>query len=73
MIDRVVNGRMRKLVVQANRNAFYYVLDRGTGEFLHGAPYVKQTWGRKAWILAAVRYDWPIQSRAPKERLFIQA
>ena len=28
----------------ANRNAFYYVLDRTTGEFLVGAPYAKQTW-----------------------------
>ncbi len=44
LVDGVVNGRARKLVVQANRNAFYYVLDRATGEFLSGRPYVKQTW-----------------------------
>jgi alcohol dehydrogenase (cytochrome c) len=44
LIDAVMKGRMRKLVVQANRNAFYYVLDRATGEFLSGAPYTKQTW-----------------------------
>jgi alcohol dehydrogenase (cytochrome c) len=31
-------------VAQVNRNAFYYVLDRATGEFLAGAPYTKQTW-----------------------------
>jgi len=30
------NGRTRKLVVQGNRNGFYYVLDRVTGEFLLG-------------------------------------
>ncbi|MGH7832630.1 MAG: pyrroloquinoline quinone-dependent dehydrogenase [Candidatus Binatia bacterium] len=46
LIDGVVNGRTRKLVVQANRNAFYYVLDRVTGEFLSGTPYTKQTWAR---------------------------
>lgn len=46
LIDGVVNGRMRKLVAQANRNAFYYVLDRETGEFLHGTPYAKQTWAQ---------------------------
>jgi alcohol dehydrogenase (cytochrome c) len=46
LIDAMVNGRARKLVVQANRNAFYYVLDRATGEFLSGTPYVKQTWAR---------------------------
>jgi alcohol dehydrogenase (cytochrome c) len=44
LMDGVVNGRARKLVLQANRNAFYYVLDRTTGEFLSGKPYVKQTW-----------------------------
>jgi alcohol dehydrogenase (cytochrome c) len=46
LIDGVVNGRMRKLVVTANRNAFYYVLDRETGEFLRGVPYIKQTWAK---------------------------
>jgi alcohol dehydrogenase (cytochrome c) len=44
LFDAVVNGRARKLVAMANRNAFYYVLDRETGEFLAGTPYAKQTW-----------------------------
>src|SRR5262249_20362819 len=44
LVDAVLDGRPRKLVVQGNRNAFYYVLDRETGAFLRGAPYVKQTW-----------------------------
>ena len=30
--------------VVANRNGFYYVLDRVTGEFLRGVPFGKQTW-----------------------------
>jgi len=39
------NGRPRKLLLQANRNGFFYVLDRVTGEFLLGEPYVKKmTW-----------------------------
>ncbi|MBI3209862.1 MAG: PQQ-dependent dehydrogenase, methanol/ethanol family [Candidatus Solibacter usitatus] len=44
LADLPWNGRPRKLVLMANRNAFYYVLDRETGEFLHGVPYAKQTW-----------------------------
>ena len=44
LFDAVVSGRARKLVAMANRNAFYYVLDRETGEFLAGTPYAKQTW-----------------------------
>jgi alcohol dehydrogenase (cytochrome c) len=30
----------------ANRNAFYYLLDRTTGEFLIGAPFARQTWAK---------------------------
>ncbi len=44
LLDALLNGQQRKLVTMANRNAFYYVLDRVTGEFLHGSPYAKQTW-----------------------------
>jgi alcohol dehydrogenase (cytochrome c) len=46
LVDAVVAGRARKLVVTANRNGFYYVLDRVTGEFLHGTAYARQTWAR---------------------------
>lgn len=46
LFDEVVGGRTRKLVAMANRNAFYYVLDRETGEFLTGTPYAKQTWAK---------------------------
>ena len=44
LFDGEVDGRMRKLVGLANRNAFYYLLDRETGEFITGAQYSKQTW-----------------------------
>ncbi|HUQ94134.1 MAG TPA: PQQ-dependent dehydrogenase, methanol/ethanol family [Bryobacteraceae bacterium] len=45
-VDRVVNGKLRRLVLVANRNSFYYVLDRETGEFLKGAEFAKQTWAK---------------------------
>jgi alcohol dehydrogenase (cytochrome c) len=44
LIDAPWKGRPRQLVAQVNRNGFYYLLDRQTGEFLLGAPYIKQTW-----------------------------
>lgn len=45
LIDAAFHGRPRKLLVQANRNGFFYVLDRVTGEFLLGQPFVhKLTW-----------------------------
>jgi alcohol dehydrogenase (cytochrome c) len=46
LLEGEVRGKKRKLVVFANRNAFYYVLDRVTGEFLAGKPYAKQTWAK---------------------------
>jgi alcohol dehydrogenase (cytochrome c) len=47
LFDSTINGKPRKLVAMANRNAFYYVLDRVTGEFLVGVPFAKQTWAEK--------------------------
>ncbi|HMI96108.1 MAG TPA: PQQ-dependent dehydrogenase, methanol/ethanol family [Micropepsaceae bacterium] len=44
LFDDNINGRPRKLIAVANRNAFYYLLDRETGEFISGTPYAKQTW-----------------------------
>ena len=38
------NGEERKVMLFPNRNAFFYVLDRETGEFLLGKPYARQTW-----------------------------
>jgi len=37
-------GGPRALMLWANRNGFYYVLDRATGRFLRGRPFVEQTW-----------------------------
>jgi len=42
LLDVVFRGKPRKLLVQANRNGFYYILDRVTGEFLHAKPFVSK-------------------------------
>lgn len=39
-----VDGRTRKVVMQANRNGYLYVLDRLTGELLAANPFTKTTW-----------------------------
>lgn len=45
LVDEVFQGKPRKLLLQANRNGFFYVLDRTNGEFLLGTPFVKRlTW-----------------------------
>ena len=47
LIDIEFDGRPRKLMLFPNRNAFFYVLDRVTGEFLRGTPFAKQTWAER--------------------------
>jgi len=43
--DLTIGGRARKVIMQANKNGFFYVLDRQTGEFISGAPFVSGvTW-----------------------------
>jgi alcohol dehydrogenase (cytochrome c) len=45
IIDGRVNGEERKLLAHANRNGFYYSLDRGNGQFLKATQYsAKVTW-----------------------------
>ena len=44
LVDRVFQGRPRKLILTANKNGYYYVLDRETGRFLVGEPIVRQNW-----------------------------
>jgi alcohol dehydrogenase (cytochrome c) len=44
LVDLPWRGKPRKLMLWGNRNGFFYVLDRTSGEFLLAKPFVKQTW-----------------------------
>ena len=44
LADVAWQGRPRKVMLWANRNGFFYVLDRLTGDFLLGKPFVEVTW-----------------------------
>ncbi len=46
LFDATIDGKPRKLLALANRNAFYYVLDRTNGQFITGVPFAKQTWAK---------------------------
>ena len=46
LVDMAWKGTPRKLMMWANRNGFFYVLDRETGQFLTGYPFVKVNWAR---------------------------
>jgi alcohol dehydrogenase (cytochrome c) len=44
LADIVWEGRPRKVMLWANRNGIMYTLDRTTGQFLKGQPFVKVNW-----------------------------
>jgi alcohol dehydrogenase (cytochrome c) len=41
-----LNGARQKVVMVANRNGFFYVLDRTNGKFLVGKDFIHQTWAK---------------------------
>ena len=44
LTELVINGQERKVIMQAPKNGFFYVLDRITGELLSAEPYSLVTW-----------------------------
>ncbi len=44
LADLTIGGRARKVLMQAPKNGFFYVLDRATGELLSADKYVKVNW-----------------------------
>ena len=46
LIDAEFRGKPRKLALFGNRNGFYYILDRLTGEFLLAKQFANQTWAK---------------------------
>jgi len=44
LVDRMWRGDRRKLLLHADRNGMFYVLDRTNGKFLSGTPFVHANW-----------------------------
>jgi quinohemoprotein ethanol dehydrogenase len=44
LADLKINGTTRKVIMQAPKDGFFYVLDRRTGELLSADPWVTVTW-----------------------------
>jgi alcohol dehydrogenase (cytochrome c) len=47
LVDMKHDGKNVKALVQANRNGFFYVLDRTNGKLLSANPYVKVNWAER--------------------------
>ncbi len=46
LFDGVVNGQPRKLLAQASRNGWFFVLDRTNGKDIVSVPYVPANWAK---------------------------
>jgi acido-empty-quinoprotein group A len=46
LFDADFNGKPRKLLAQASRNGFFFLLDRANGQHLVTAPFIDQTWAK---------------------------
>ena len=46
LAELTLNGARRKVLMQAPKNGFFYVLDRTTGELLSADPFVKLNWAK---------------------------
>jgi len=44
LADLTIEGQPRKVVMQANKNGFFYVIDRTNGQFISGRQYTTVTW-----------------------------
>ncbi|MBT8098313.1 MAG: PQQ-binding-like beta-propeller repeat protein, partial [Gammaproteobacteria bacterium] len=47
LVDRPWKGKQRSLLLWPNRNGFFYVIDRLSGEFLAATAYAKQNWAER--------------------------
>ena len=47
LADLTIGGQPRKVVMFANRNGFYYTLDRTTGKLIVAKPFVTTTWAKE--------------------------
>ena len=46
LADLKINGRVRKVLMQAPKNGFFYVLDRATGELISAEAYAEISWAK---------------------------
>ncbi len=47
LADVTLGGEPRKVVLFANRNGFFYVLDRATGKLIRGKPFIETSWAKE--------------------------
>ncbi len=44
LADLTIDGKLRKVIIQAPKNGFFYVIDRATGKLISAKPYAVMNW-----------------------------
>ena len=47
LADLTIGGQPRKVVMFANRNGFFYLLDRATGSLIRARPFIETSWAKE--------------------------
>ena len=47
LADLTIEGRERKVILQAPKNGFFYVIDRANGKLISAEPYTHQNWAQR--------------------------
>lgn len=70
LADLVIDGKLRKVLMSAPKNGFYYVIDRTNGKLISAEPFVKVNWASKIDLVSGrpvenpgARYKDPIVIR----------
>jgi alcohol dehydrogenase (cytochrome c) len=63
LVDMKIGGTVRKALIQANRNGFFYVLDRTNGKLLAANPYVRVNWADRIDVTTGR----PVESEVTKK------
>jgi PQQ-dependent dehydrogenase (methanol/ethanol family) len=47
LADLKIDGKIRKVAMQAPKNGFFYLIDRSTGKLISAEPYAPQNWAER--------------------------
>jgi alcohol dehydrogenase (cytochrome c) len=70
--DLMVGGAPRKVIMQADRNGFFYVIDRASGKLLAANPFVKVTWAERVDMATGRPVETPASIAARTSRTGVE-
>jgi quinohemoprotein ethanol dehydrogenase len=73
LADLVIGGKPRKVLMQAPKNGFFYVLDRETGQLISADKYAPVTWASRVDLATGRPVETPDASYSSETRLIVPA